>query len=280
MSEQAHSDLDRLEELLVDRATIGLTSAHAAKLQLLMNSLDIENEDTYDLTAAAIDSAVAFEESEKLPEHIRNAAIASAKDFLEVDSITNLRQADDNLRPSQNAKGLKDSMFFTRRDLFGVIAIAASLLLAAILWFDRTDDAASWSVAQRYEQFLSQPPVDLVRVNWKPSGQPIGENVKGEVTWSSERQTGFMSFKGLPKNDPTVEQYQLWIFDKERDEKYPVDGGVFDITNSEEELIVAINAKIKVHEATLFAITVEPPGGVVVSDRKRLPVVAPVSNSG
>ena len=75
--------------------------------------------------------------------------------------------------------------------------------------------------------------------------------------WSDKDQVGFMSFRGLVPNDPTVSQYQLWIFDKERDENYPVDGGVFDIVDATDETIVPIQAKLLVHEASLFAVTVE-----------------------
>ena len=38
-----------------------------------------------------------------------------------------------------------------------------------------------------------------------------------------------MRFRGLAANNPTQIQYQLWMFDAERDERYPVDGGVFDV---------------------------------------------------
>ena len=270
MSDPANTDQERLEELLIDRATTGLTAEQQAELELRLASLGIENEDSYDLTAAAIDSAVASEECEPLPERIRNSAIAAARELIENESTPKLFDRD------QSSKELKDAQRFSRRDLAGILAIAATLLLAALLWFDRSYGRNLLSIAKQYEQFLNESPVDLVRVSWTPSGQPMGENVEGEVAWSNQRQTGFMTFTGLPKNDPAVEQYQLWIFDKERNEKYPIDGGVFDIANSKEEMVVAINAKIKVHEATLFAITVERPGGVVVSDRKRLPVVAPV----
>ena len=99
----------------------------------------------------------------------------------------------------------------------------------------------------------------------------------GEVAWSDDLQQGYMTFTGLKPNDPTKEQYQLWIFDKNRDEKYPVDGGVFDVDQETGETIVMIDQKIKVDTATLFAITVEKPGGVVVSSRERLPLIAPVN---
>ena len=85
-----------------------------------------------------------------------------------------------------------------------------------------------------------------------------------------------MRFRGLAANDPAVEQYQLWIFDAERDEARPVDGGVFDVPSTDSDTIVPIDAKLPVSRATLFAVTIEQPGGVVVSSRERLPLLAQV----
>ena len=79
----------------------------------------------------------------------------------------------------------------------------------------------------------------------------------------------------LPVNDPSRRQYQLWIFDKSRSAEKPVDGGVFDVSSTG-ELIVPIDAKLAVTEAFLFAITAEKPGGVVVSDREDLLLLAQV----
>ena len=101
-----------------------------------------------------------------------------------------------------------------------------------------------------------------------------GDSAYGDVVWSDATQTGYMRFRGLKANDPAVEQYQLWVFDAERDDKHPVDGGVFDIPAGVDEAIVPIDAKLPVSKAVLFAITVERPGGVVVSDRSRLPLLA------
>ena len=77
-----------------------------------------------------------------------------------------------------------------------------------------------------------------------------------------------MVIGGLAANDPTELQYQLWIFDAERDERYPVDGGVFDIAPEGGTAVIPIRATLPVETAALFAVTVEPPGGVVVSDRR------------
>ncbi len=127
--------------------------------------------------------------------------------------------------------------------------------------------------AQLYNDLKTvQPPNDIVNVSWTPVHTP---GTSGNVTWSDQRQEGYMVFEGLPINDPTVEQYQLWIFDTDKGQAEPVDGGVFDITATG-EFIVPINAKIRVANAVQFAVTIEKSGGVVVSKRERIPVLAAI----
>ncbi|MEM9493444.1 MAG: hypothetical protein AAGC55_30125, partial [Myxococcota bacterium] len=86
--------------------------------------------------------------------------------------------------------------------------------------------------------------------------------------------------RGLAANNVKRLQYQLWIFDPARDERYPVDGGVFDIPDAADEVVVPIDAKLAVAAPNLFAITVEPPGGVVVSSRERIVLLAQATPAG
>jgi hypothetical protein len=53
---------------------------------------------------------------------------------------------------------------------------------------------------------------------------------------------------------------------------------VFDVagTDADGEVCVPIDARLPIGKPTLFAITVEKPGGVVVSKRDRLPLLAKV----
>ena len=115
---------------------------------------------------------------------------------------------------------------------------------------------------------------DVVRTAWGETGDVAGKGETGEVVWSNERQEGYMTFRAVATNDPKATQYQLWIFDAERDERYPVDGGVFDVDTSKGEVTIPISAKVAVGKPTLFAVTVEKPGGVVVSKRERIVVAA------
>jgi hypothetical protein len=75
------------------------------------------------------------------------------------------------------------------------------------------------------------------------------------VVWSPSAQRGFMRFGGLPPNDPTKTQYQLWIFDRQRDQALPVDGGVFDVTSTG-EVIIPITGKLRVSRGEHIAVIV------------------------
>jgi hypothetical protein len=93
------------------------------------------------------------------------------------------------------------------------------------------------------------------------------------VVWDAKTQTGYLRFQGLPANNANVEQYQLWIFDARRDERFPVDGGVFNVRGGRDE-VVAFKSKLDVEVPLMFVVTVERRGGVVVSDRQRVAAVA------
>jgi len=111
-------------------------------------------------------------------------------------------------------------------------------------------------------------------LTWDRATDPTGARAEGDVVWSDSAQAGVMRFRGLAVNDPGQEQYQLWIFDAARDERYPVDGGVFNVASDSGDVLVRITPRIPVSNATLFVVTVERPGGVVVSDRSRIAVLA------
>ena len=114
----------------------------------------------------------------------------------------------------------------------------------------------------------------LVRLAWTTTADSSALGATGDVVWSARAQRGVMRIAGLQPNDRKRWVYQLWIFDKTRDQRYPVDGGVFDIPEGAHEVFVPIDARLPVGEAVMFAITVEPPGGVVVSTRERIALLA------
>lgn len=131
-------------------------------------------------------------------------------------------------------------------------------------------------LAQNRTKLLEVP--GTIRVAWSPFevpglNPPEQPDVQGDVVWNDELQQGYLRFVGLDVNDPTSEQYQVWLID-ERGMEQKVSGGVFNATR-DGEVIVPIEPGIDVGRVALFAITVEDPGGIWVPNLDRRVVVAP-----
>jgi anti-sigma-K factor RskA len=162
----------------------------------------------------------------------------------------------------------------------GWAAAAACFLLALFaFWRSRTLEAALIEAqrkptAAEARAALVAAEKDVVTLPWKSTEDPDAKGASGDVVWSGAKQAGYMRIRGLAANDPTKSQYQLWIFDASRDERYPVDGGVFDVDPKSGEVVVPIRKQLFVTKATLFVVTVEKPGGVQVSGRERIVLVA------
>lgn len=148
------------------------------------------------------------------------------------------------------------------------ILAAALLTLAVVVWWGRdtrSDPHKMAPVALRQE---------LLHAGDTAVWQWSGGKAHGDVVWHGGSQRGTMRFLDLPANDPAKQQYQLWIVDAKRNAAQPVDGGVFDVPAGETEVVIPIDPKVVVHDAQAFVVTVEAPGGVVVSDREQIVVLA------
>lgn len=151
-------------------------------------------------------------------------------------------------------------------------AAAACLLLALFVWNRGQQPRPATEPQSLRAQLLAR--ADSVRIDWTATADPNAGGIRGDLVWSPSTQSGVMRFVGMTRNDPAVHQYQLWIFDAERDERYPVDGGVFDVPAGATEVLVPIRAALPVGRVKLFAVTLEKPGGVVVSQREHILVTA------
>jgi hypothetical protein len=257
-------DDTRAHDLLAERALFGLDDAGAGELR----ALGADADDTYDLAAAAIDIATLPIEPmpAALADHILAAHHARTWPGWPVPGTSAIPMpAGGPARPAARpARRLHPAVTW--------FAVSASILVVvgASLWLLRDRPAPTLTLAAQRADLLARAS-DAAPLAWKPTAEAPGAS--GDVVWSPSAQRGFMRFVGLPANDPTKTQYQLWIFDRTRDEAYPIDGGVFDVTSTG-EVIVPITAKLHVDDATLFAVTIERPGGVVVSRREHIVVTA------
>jgi hypothetical protein len=165
----------------------------------------------------------------------------------------------------------------------GWFAAAACLLLALFAWF-RTPPPGAAPLAEVPVKVSAPPPLappppaaeraallaktESLKVTLGPTKDPGAAGLRAaDVVWDPATQQGFIRFVGLSANDPRVHQYQIWIFDGARDARYPVDGGVFDVPADAAEVVIPIHAALPVGKPAAFAVTLERPGGAVVSAR-------------
>lgn len=270
MSQYLPPNNERVEELLSALVTEGLdaeqqTEFDAINWQEMGTTAEVEIT-RFEQAAAAF--AIAFDDaSESLPDHLAERLTGDATEFF----------AHANKNTVQSARQIAAARTHVLappiwREALALLFAAASI---AFLIFGLTTSDTNPKPLLPSEQMASLVrvnPDDLVSVSWT---QVHDKTTTGKVIWSDRKQEGYMTFKGLPVNDPTQQQYQLWVFDTDAEQAHPVDGGVFDI-NNDGEVVVPIDVRIPVNKAVMFAVTIEKPGGVVVSKREQIPVLAKV----
>lgn len=295
--ELTEMEMFRAQELLELRATVGLAEAEAAELA----GLGVDDDLSFDLAAAAVDLATlpiepmpaGLADKILLAANVPPAETASDTTVMPVPAVPQTLvgvmppqpihtaprrakppavQPEPAVVPIDAARLRRRARIATALGVAGVLAAACAIIYVTQRAPTVVAGTTVKSPAEARAELLATAK-DVTTLAWTATQDPSGANATGDVVWSTTAQQGYMRFTGLAPNDPAQIQYQLWIFDKDRPEATPVDGGVFDVSSTG-EVIVPITAKLAVGEPVLFAVTIEKPGGVVVSKRERIVVTA------
>ncbi|MGI8467563.1 MAG: anti-sigma factor [Pyrinomonadaceae bacterium] len=277
---------EKMLNLLADRAIFGLSEDEKAELAQVENEFpELRNESlkisqSFELATAAF-SLVNLNVNQPLPNHLNSKILADADKFFAASEIA----------PEEYQKTLVFSS--PQRSIWNrlgwLLAALACIALLVNIWLTRVSPpkdlggtnpqptaspVIQTNFAEQREQLLASAG-DVIQENWTDFNPKQPRNVSGDVVWSNSRQKGFVRFRNLPVNDTAKETYQLWIFDKNQDADTPVDGGTFDVDQNG-DVIIPIDAKLKIQNPTKFAVTAEKPGGVVVSKLGKVMAVAKI----
>ncbi len=278
-----NDEKEMMLDLLCKQATHGLDEREAKELERMeYRAADAES---IELTVAAL-GLIDLDTKEEMPAHLHAKILAGAENFFAAQQYA-VSDTADVIAPPVREIVLNDAA--TARPWFAwlgwAVAAAACVVLAVNIFLPKT--GSNFAVnppiptptperklgpAEQRQQLVNSPGQVLTVQLGKGTVKEIAD-VSGDIVWSDEKQAGYIRVKGLPKNDISKETYQLWIFDETQDPKTPIDGGTFDI-NSDGEVIIPIDAKLKAKNPSLFAVTIEKPGGVVVSGRGRIAALA------
>lgn len=284
MSSNQPNNSERIDQLMVDAATQGLDHAEAAELRDAIDrdpALQAEA-DAYELAATVTELALTgISADETLPASLRERLVADAAQHLPATPQGSAAQPELKLtgtpaaQPAPASQPEPAKFSFTDGRAFGWYVAAAALIALFMVIGQQPQGTSTDNTpppqltdAERYEKLADDDATVAADWGYNPDGgDQRFENAGGQVIFNPDQQTGFMKLTGLPVNDPTKEQYQLWIVDATRsgDETTDrIDGGVFNV-NEAGEVIIPIDPKITARKPVVFAITVEQPGGVVVS---------------
>ncbi|MEP6901996.1 MAG: anti-sigma factor [Actinomycetota bacterium] len=277
---------DKMLELLSDKAVFGLSEAEFAELRELEKNFPEFRDESLELSAAAI-GMMNLDTSEPMPAHLQTKIAADAEQFFAARN-----ELASHAEPQAEKEEFQKTFAFEPKSsiwqwLGWAIAGLACIALAINIWITRPNQTQiadvkptptitpkpELTLTEQREQLLASAK-DAVQTTWGDFDPKKPKNVQGDVVWSNSAQKGFVRFRNLPVNDKNKETYQLWIFDD--NQKQPIDGGIFD-ANENGEIIIPLDAKLKVQKPKMFAVTAEKPGGVVVSPLEKVMAVAKVS---
>ncbi|MCE2884744.1 MAG: anti-sigma factor [Planctomycetaceae bacterium] len=263
---------ERLVESAADRALFGGSSTIDDVETARELDLDLEAEQlVFEQIVAELAAQSALSDRAPMPVHVearlRNLCTAMHAPRAAGEAATKSDPAP--LKFSTEPRG-------TRLDWLAAaacVAIGAAGTALVLRAGNDTDERSSRRAADLDSYLATHPGTMRVRWTGTEDDHVIGP-VGGEVCFDATTNDGILVIEGLAPNDPAREQYQLWIFDATRDERFPVDGGVFDVPK-DGRAIIPVVARLPVSKPVLFAVTVEKPGGVVVSDRRIALVAKP-----
>lgn len=293
MSDPTRLTPDEIQELLALRATEGLDTESQRIFDALVEADPAlaDEANAYEQAAAAADVAMLNRAgvSGVFPGGLRDQVTGQAGEHVRPTVEPNLRiagSAADVPTPAARQSLLSPAM------LGWAAAAAAMIALVFVLAQPPRTEVQVVEVRVPVETDPAEPPLNeqyaqladtegTVAAQWgynAADGEERFKDATGEIIFNADTQTGYMKLAGLPVNDPTKEQYQLWIVDATRGEENTnrIDGGVFNVS-AEGEVIIPVTAKLNARQPIVFAITVETPGGVVES-KGPLHVVAAVAS--
>lgn len=263
--------VDELLDLLAKDASEGLSPEEQQRLETLLAEGDTLPPDTFEPAVAALTLLAESESATRsppMPAEVAARILANAP-------------VSDNVVPLPVAPRRESSL-----QSAGWWAAAACFVLAVWGWWPRltgpssTAPAVELTMAEQREALLDSG--RAIQASWQPGNDPASTALQGDVVFDPVSQRGYLRFRGIPANDPRLAQYQLWIADGARAQPQPVDGGVFDVNapqmTPEGDVIIPFEARLQVGRPAAFVVTIEQPGGVVVSSQERVLALAAVAN--
>lgn len=268
--------LKHFEELEAGRILGDLDAEELQQWESLSKDPSCTVDLSLELTAAAIEAELSHDQETELSDSLMKQLQEDISKFTVADDHAELNDADNIVKLSAWKRAVSTPQVpWAIAALFAILFVANSLTQDGGLNTDQPIPAIALNpTPEEARDAILSNTKNLVELDF--GGTDSYNKMTGKVVWSDELQEGYMTLSNLPVNDPSKKQYQLWIVDPTRDTK-PVDGGVFDIPEGQSTAVIAINNPLVITNPKAFVITMEQPGGVVVSKQQDVVAIAKAS---
>jgi hypothetical protein len=296
MAELPKNQIDEATaDLLIKQVTEGLSPAEQRELDVLDSAVASEWLREIERAAAAITLAGSTDAGALPAALAQRIASQAEQHFADMrhTSVPTAAAADRKIADLEAARAAASlervpPAYASRNGTYGWLAAAACLVLAVFGWMrgpvETTPPAVQLLpaplVASVEKPVVAPTPAEeraallakaeSIKITLGGTKDPGSAGMTGDVVWDPATQRGYMHFTGLAANDPSIHQYQIWIFDGTRDKRFPIDGGVFDVPANTNEVVIPIRAALMVRKPAAFAVSIEKPGGAVVSGREHI----------
>ena len=266
-------DDSRSHSLLAERAVfLELPGAEQQELEDLPSSSGFDP-DVYERIAGVAVIAMNPMPESGLPAALREKVLKAAPAILAAGRIQ-LRSGQDSSLDAADDGDERIDLLRQQRRWRGLVGWLAAAVCLLVMFINRPAAPPVIPTMAEARTHLIKFEPGTVQWSWSPTADVAATGASGDIVWNSSRQEGYATLRGLPVQDPEISQYQLWLFDIDRDERFPISAGVFDFNPRNGTCVVALKPGVTVRGPKMFAVTLERAGGVVVSDRSRLLLTA------
>jgi hypothetical protein len=285
MSEHPLVGRERLYELFAERAVFGLGVEEEQELQELLRLTPGVDAEEWDRLTTLLDGTSCAIDLPPLPPEL----------------AARVRSQAPNPVPTKPHGVFRAP--FRKRELLAWLTAAACLLVAVYSWTTHKPDAPNSATSDDPGPIAKRdsvaepapPPVEptlaqqrdellassegVLQIRLPEAADPNDPHISGDIVWSPSQQRGFLRIKGLPSNDPAKSQYQLWLVETTPMRIETVNGGVFDVDQPSQQLIVPIRAEHFVQQPNMLVVSIEPPGGSTDLTVSGYPLVAKLDDA-
>ena len=296
--QRAHGEhlVERMDELLADRAAQGLSAAEEAELEAHYAQLGVSGDESLDRAAAVGALVFARGEQRALPAGLRGLIQERAARFGRAMRGETLGTLDGggvvgaaSARPPRAFRGASVwTGWLAAAACLGVAVWMSRVVPVQLKAFDVPVVVAEAEANNAkygnspvgiYDRLMGSGRDDVVAINARNTIDDDRE-VQGQLVVDPVTNETLIRLTGLPATGDSDMRYQVWVQDAGREGSQPISAGLVELPYAGASYVIKVAPTVPVIRATGFSITREGRSGAVVPNSDRVIIRGRIHDAG